>query len=109
MLLNEELPFRYPLESWAGKVQGNVTLRLFVDVEGYAVPESTSVAESSGIAQLDEAALLGVAQLRFRPAFADDKPVAAFLLLPVLFRHPDAPPLPGDSVIGIITPPPPEK
>jgi hypothetical protein len=28
------------------------------------------------------------------------------LLLPVFFRHPDAPPLPGDSVLSHIKPPP---
>src|SRR5690242_17094089 len=48
VMLNTELPFRYPAALYARKVQGNVTLRLYVDSVGRVRPESTHIAESSG-------------------------------------------------------------
>src|SRR6266516_2437219 len=33
VMLNKELPFRYPPALYAQKVQGNVTLRIFIDRE----------------------------------------------------------------------------
>jgi protein TonB len=98
-MLNDEPPFRYPPALWAQRVQGNVTLRVFLDTLGVPVADSTTIAESSGIAALDSAALAGVRTLRFRPALLHNVPVSVALLLPVFFRHPDAPPLPGDSAI----------
>lgn len=108
VMLNEEPPFRYPPALWAQRVQGNVTLHMFVDTLGIPVADSTTIAESSGIGALDSAALAGVSALRFRPALLRNVPVSVALLLPVFFRHPDAPPLPGDSVIKRIkqVPPP---
>src|SRR5919206_380686 len=48
VMLNEELPFRYPPALYAGKVQGNVTLRIHIDSTGAVWPESTSVVETIG-------------------------------------------------------------
>jgi TonB family protein len=109
-MLNEEPPFRYPPALWVQRVQGNVTLRIYVDAEGLPVPDSTVVAESSGIPALDSAAIAGVRDLRFRPARLRDVPVGISLMLPVFFRHPDAPPLPGDTALAPIgrVPPPAE-
>ena len=45
---NRELPFRYPSALYAQKVQGNVTLRIFIDSTGRVHPESTLVVEPSG-------------------------------------------------------------
>jgi protein TonB len=97
VMLNEEPPFRYPAALWVQRVQGNVLLRIYVDAEGRPSADSTVVAESSGIPALDSAALAGVRDLRFKPARAGDRPIGISLMLPVFFRHPDAPPLPGDS------------
>ena len=36
VMLNKELPFRYPPALYAKKVQANVTLRVFIDKEGLA-------------------------------------------------------------------------
>ena len=36
VMVNSELPFRYPAALYARKVQGNVTLRLYVDRDGPA-------------------------------------------------------------------------
>ncbi|HEY4670841.1 MAG TPA: energy transducer TonB, partial [Gemmatimonadaceae bacterium] len=93
------LPFRYPPALYAQKVQGNVTLRIFIDREGAIVPDSTRIAETSGFTALDSAAMKGSRDLKFEPAKTQGQPVPVSILLPVFFRHPDAPPLAGDSVI----------
>lgn len=99
VMLNKELPFRYPPALYAQKVQGNVTLRIFIDREGAIVPDSTRVAETSGFTALDSAAMKGSRDLKFEPAKTQGQPVQVSILLPVFFRHPDAPPLAGDSII----------
>ena len=99
VILNADLPFRYPAELYARKVQGNVTLWVHIDSTGQIRPESTTVVESSGYPSLDSAALAGSRELRFKPATASGKPLAVSLLFPVYFRHPEAPALPGDTVL----------
>lgn len=99
VMLNKELPFRYPPALYAQKVQGNVTLRIYIDRDGSIVPDSTRVAETSGFNALDSAAMKGSRDLRFEPAKTQNIPVPVSILLPVFFRHPDAPPLAGDSII----------
>jgi TonB family protein len=106
VVANEESPFRYPPALWAQRLQGNVTLRLYVDTLGRPVPDSTRVAVSSGMSLFDSAAVAGARNLRFRPAQLRGSHVGVTLLLPVFFRHPEAPPLPGDSVLSHIKPPP---
>ncbi len=98
-MLNKELPFHYPPALYARKVQGNVTLRLYVDRDGHVVSDSTRVEESSGYGSLDSAAVRGSQDLRFVPAKLHGEPVAVSILFPVYFRHPDAPPLPGDTIL----------
>ncbi|HEX9383610.1 MAG TPA: hypothetical protein VF908_09445, partial [Gemmatimonadaceae bacterium] len=41
----------------------------------------------------------GSRDLKFEPAKTQGQPVPVSILLPVFFRHPDAPPLAGDSII----------
>jgi len=98
-MLNRELPFRYPPALYAQKVQGNVTLRIYIDRDGSIVSDSTRVAETSGFNALDSAAMKGSRDLKFEPAKTQGLPVPVSILLPVFFRHPDAPPLAGDSMI----------
>lgn len=99
---NAELPFHYPPALFAQRVEGNVTLRIFIDSLGAVRPESTAVAEPSGHAPLDSAAVDGARELRFAPARRDGAPVGVAVLFPVHFRHPasratdDAAPPPGD-------------
>ena len=100
VMLNKELPFRYPPALYAQKVQGNVTLRIYIDSNGAIVADSTRVAETSGFSALDSAAMKGSRDLKFDPAKTRGQPVPVSILLPVFFRHPDAPPLPGDSIIS---------
>ncbi len=100
VMLNKELPFRYPPSLYSRKAQANVTLRVFIDQEGQIVSESTHVAETSGHASMDSAAVRGSSDLRFIPAKTRGQAVPVSILFPVYFRHPEAPPLPGDSIIG---------
>ena len=99
VMQNAELPFKYPPELYAQKVQGNVTLRIHIDTAGAVRPESTTVVESSGYPALDSAAVSGARVLHFKPAFAKGAPLAISVLFPVYFRHPEALPLPGDTVL----------
>ena len=98
-MTNPDPPFRYPSALYARKVQGNVTLRLWVDSVGMVLPESTRVAEPSGYPALDSSAVAGSEKLRFAPGLREGIPVASPILFPVYFRHPEAPPLAGDSVL----------
>lgn len=99
VILNQELPFRYPPSLYSKKVQANVTLKVFIDQEGQIVSESTHVAESSGYAPMDSAAVKGSTELRFIPAKTRGQAVPVSILFPVYFRHPEAQPLPGDTVL----------
>jgi TonB family protein len=99
VMLNREPPFRYPAPLYAQRVQGNVTLRIFIDRTGRVRPESTRVEESSGYTSLDSSAVTGSQDLRFVPAKLNGEPMAVSILFPVFFRHPEATPLPGDTVL----------
>src|SRR5215203_2133926 len=99
VMLNKDLPFRYPPSLYSKKVQANVILRVFIDKEGQILPESTHVAETSGFPSMDSAAVRGSGDLRFIPAKTRGAAVPVSILFPVYFRHPDAPPLPGDTIL----------
>jgi TonB family protein len=100
VMVNSELPFRYPPALYARRVQGNVMLRLFVDTDGRILSDSTRVEESSGYSSLDSAAVTGSQELYFIPAKLDGEPMAVSVLFPVYFRHPEAAPLPGDTILA---------
>ena len=99
VMINRQLPFRYPPALYARKVQGNTTLRIHIDANGSVIADSTSVAEPSGEPALDSAAVVGSRELRFVPAKKNGEGVAISILFPVYWRHPDAPPLPGDTIL----------
>ncbi|MEO7103332.1 MAG: energy transducer TonB [Gemmatimonadaceae bacterium] len=99
IMLNKTMPFKYPPALYAEKVQGNVTLRLYVEKDGSVVDDSTRVIESSTIAPLDSAAIRGSRDLKFEPAKLKGTPMPVSILFPVYFRHPDALPPPGDSIL----------
>jgi TonB family protein len=92
-------PIRYPASMYAQRAQGNVTLRIFVDSTGRVRPESTQVAETSGVPAFDSAAVAGARDVRFSPARRKGTPVAVSVMFPVYFRHPQGPPILGDSVL----------
>ena len=99
VMLNHDLPWRYPDALYSLKVQGNVTLGIFIDTTGMVWPESTVVLQTSGYAAFDTAAVRGAMQLRFKPAKTKGKAVSLRIKVPVYFRYPGAPSLPGDSVL----------
>jgi protein TonB len=74
----------YPLMSRRRGEQGTVVLRVFVSAEGGA--EKVQIRTSSGHERLDEAAHDIVHQWRFVPARQGDQPVAAWVLVPIVFR-----------------------
>jgi TonB family protein len=65
-----------------------VRLRLFVDEQGHVIADSTRVAESSGLAALDSAAVEGAPRIRYAPALRDGEPVGTAFIQPVEFRRP---------------------
>src|SRR3989454_157628 len=85
--LNVDVPIAYPVALVEQRVEGDVTLRLFVDSMGKLIPESPRVAEPSGYPALDSAALAGATALRFAPAKRHGVPVATAFLQPVEFRQ----------------------
>ena len=87
--LDAEPPVVYPAELYRQGIEGTVTLKLFVDDKGGVVAESTKVAESSGYAEFDSAAVAGVPRMRFAPAQRDGRPVAIAFTQPVHFRRPE--------------------
>lgn len=98
--LNPDVPIAYPPALFEQKVEGDVTLRLFVDSTGKLMPESTRVTETSGYPALDSAALKGSKALRFAPAKRRGMPVATAFLQPVEFRQV------GTTRTGTVTIPP---
>jgi protein TonB len=98
--LNPDVPIAYPPALFDQKVEGDVTLRLFVDSTGKLIPESTRVTEPSGYPALDSAAMAGSATLRFAPAKRHGVAVATAFLQPVEFRQV------GTTRTGTVTLPP---
>src|SRR2546428_3262927 len=98
--LNPDVPIAYPPALFEQKVEGDVTLRLFVDSTGKLLPESTRVAEPSGYPALDSAALAGSTALRFASAKRHGVAVATAFLQPVEFRQV------GTTRTGSVTLPP---
>ena len=91
VMTNSNSPVEYPLDLFERGQEGTVVLRLFVDQRGILVPESTTVAESSGHPALDSAALAGTAGMLFAPARRRGVAIDAAFFQPVHFRIPDAP------------------
>jgi protein TonB len=74
----------YPPMSKRRGEEGTVVLRVFVNAQGGA--EKVAVRTSSGHELLDQAAHDTVHQWRFVPARQGDQPVAAWVLVPIVFR-----------------------
>ena len=87
VVINAESPVSYPPDLYQQQVEGTVVLRLHIDENGTLAPDSTRVAESSGYAGLDSAAMRAVPDMRFAPARRGGQAVATTFLLPVHFRR----------------------
>jgi protein TonB len=73
----------YPPASRRIGEEGKVVLRVFVSEQG--APAKIEMRTSSGHVRLDEAAMATVAQWKFIPARRGDKPVGAWVLVPISF------------------------
>lgn len=74
----------YPQLSRRWGEEGEVLLRVHVDANG--LPSQIEVRTSSGSQRLDQAALAAVRQWRFVPAKHGDEPIAAWVLVPIMFN-----------------------
>lgn len=77
---------KYPPQAHALGHEGEVVLRLYVSAKG--VVERVEVAESTGYAELDQAAVTAVSSWRGRPAFQGGRAVATTEKLRIRFRIP---------------------
>jgi periplasmic protein TonB len=85
--MESDRPPAYPETARRRGQQGRVVLQVSVSAEG--MPVAVTVAESSGYASLDAAALAAVQRWRFAPASRGGTPVAAVAEVPVRFRLTD--------------------
>ncbi|QTQ36011.1 Periplasmic biopolymer transport protein linking inner and outer membranes [Aromatoleum petrolei] len=81
--LNNPAP-AYPPLSRRMREEGKVMLRVQVTAEG--LPAQVDLAESSGFARLDAAAREAVQRWRFVPAKQGAQPVAAAVIVPIVFK-----------------------
>jgi TonB family protein len=95
-MLNDSLPFQYPVALYMQLIDDSVTLRLHIDEYGRPVSESTKVAVPARYVEFDTSAMRGSRELVFRPAIRGGKPVAYTVLFPIHFRIPTRP-IGGDS------------
>jgi TonB family protein len=97
VVTNEDPPVRYPPALFQQNVEGTVMLRLYVDSLGRLRPESTRVAETSGVPALDSAALAGVREMKFAAARRNGRAIGTAFLQPVRFRRPERARAPGEQ------------
>lgn len=81
-----ETPVEYPVELWDANVEGVALVRVLVTAEG--VVDSATVAEGSGNAMLDSAAVRGARKMEFEPARRNGEPVRVWARVPVHFAKP---------------------
>lgn len=81
--LNNPAPV-YPRASRRRGEQGRVLLQVRVDARG--LPEQVEIHAGSGYVRLDAAAREAVQRWRFVPARRGDEPIAASVLVPILFQ-----------------------
>jgi protein TonB len=73
----------YPASAREAGVQGTTRVKLLVSIAG-TVAEAV-VIRSSGSQTLDDAAVAALSRWRFAPAIRDGEPVAAQVVVPVVF------------------------
>lgn len=66
-------------------IQGVVVVWFFIDETGEV--KNVEVSQSSGISQLDEAALRAAREFEFSPALNRDEPVPVWVALPITFQN----------------------
>jgi TonB family protein len=89
-LITVDLPFRYPPGLYLEKIEGDVTLKLFIDSLGTVVRDSITVTEAAKYSLFDSAAVEGAPRLAFHPAKRGERRVSMAVLFPVKFRMPSS-------------------
>jgi TonB family protein len=84
-----DIPLDYPLSAQLDRLEGEVSLTIFVNPQGK--PEEVSLSQTSGYDILDEAALRFVEKLSFDPGTLDDKPVGAWTRLVLRYKLTEMP------------------
>lgn len=74
----------YPAVARRMGEEGKTVLRVFVSADG--LPERIELSQSAGSPRLDEAALAAVKRWRFVPARQGERAVAAWVLVPLVFK-----------------------
>ena len=88
----------YPASALPLRKHADVKLTITSDVDGHV--SKVDVTESSGHADLDEAAVVAVRQWTLVPAMRDDKPIASRISVPFHF----APPAPAPEMVDTTQP-----
>ena len=83
----EDRELDYPLSAMLDRVEGNVVVGVFVSEEGNAI--EVRLLESSSSKDLDNAALNFAKEIKFEPAFLDDRPVGAWTKLIMKYKLTD--------------------
>ncbi len=78
------IPLDYPLSAQLQRLEGEVSLTVFVSPEGK--PEEVALSQSSGYEVLDDAALRFVRKLAFDPGTLDEKPLGAWTRLVLRYK-----------------------
>ncbi len=100
-----ETPVEYPVELWDADVEGVALVRVLVNALGGV--DSAIIAEGSGNAELDSAAVRGARGMAFEPARRDGEPIRVWARVPVHFSRAEAGPGnagPGDGASPAVTP-----
>jgi TonB family protein len=74
----------YPRTLRDAEIGGDVVLWFYIDEEGRVL--ETRVAEGSGYAAMDQAAVSVAEVFRFRPAYNRDLPAKVWVQIPIMFR-----------------------
>jgi protein TonB len=77
-------PPSYPKDARSNGFAGKVKVKVLISARG--IVEDTVIVESSGNASLDDAAKQGLRRWLFRPAYRDGRAVAAWVVVPVMFK-----------------------
>ena len=91
MLLNDSLPFKYPVSLYMQLINDSVTLYLHIDEFGRPAADSTRIATAATHALFDSSAIAGARDLVFRPAIRKGKAMPYSVLFPILFKIPTVP------------------
>ena len=87
-LLPGGTPVEYPVQEWDADVEGIALVRVLVNAEGGV--DSVMVAEGSGSAALDSAALRGAWEMEFEPALREGRALRVWARIPVHFAKPES-------------------